>query len=51
MEIQDIGNRLSDKSNTLARNRGIPPMQFQSLLAREQLLAAVGASPTKGRWR
>lgn len=42
MDIADIGGRLSTKAKTISRNRGIESDRFLSLLAREQLLAAVG---------
>lgn len=38
----DIGVKLAARSNSIARNRGVNTATFQSLLAREQLLAAIG---------
>lgn len=48
MNIGELGKRLSDKSNAIARNRGLAPDRFLSLLAREQLLGAVGRVADEG---
>lgn len=48
MDITELGNRLSTKANATARNRGIGPDRFLSLLCREQLLAAVGRVADEG---
>lgn len=48
MDITELGNRLSTKANHTARNRGIAPDKFLSLLCREQFLAAVGRVADEG---